>query len=221
MGQETFWPLFGLSVSTPRLELRLPREEEFGALIEIIDGGIHEPGTMPFFVSWTEAEPSARARQAAQFWWRQRASWSPDDWAFTGAVFVEGRPVGVQELSAKQFGAVRAVETGSWLGLAHQGKGLGREMREAALHLAFAGLGAEEALSGAFEDNASSLATSPAVGYEENGEAHGPRRDGAGRTIRFRMSRQGWEHHRRNDIDITGLEDCLDMFTAPAPTPIR
>ena len=86
-------------------------------------------------------------------------------------------------------------------------------MREAALHLAFAGLGAEEALSGAFEDNAASLATSRAVGYEENGEARGPRRDGAGRTIRFRMSREGWEHHRRNDIEITGLEDCLDMFT--------
>ncbi len=44
-------------------------------------------------------------------------------------------------------------------------------MREAMLHLAFAGLGAEEALSGAFEDNTASLATSRAIGYVENGEA--------------------------------------------------
>ncbi len=125
--------------------------------------------------------------------------------------------MGVQELSAKQFAALRSVETGSWLGRAHQGRGLGREMREAVLHLAFAGLGAEEALSGAFEDNVSSLATSRAVGYEENGEARGPRRDGAARTIRFRMSRQGWEGRRRADVEITGLEDCLEMFTGPAP----
>ncbi len=221
MGHESFWPLFGLSVRTPRVELRLPREDEFGALIEVIDSGIHHPDTMPFFVAWTEREPVARAREAAQFWWRQRASWSPHDWAFTGAVFVDDRPVGVQELSAKRFAAVRTVETGSWLGLPHQGKGLGRDMREAALHLAFAGLEAEEALSGAFEDNASSLATSRAVGYEENGEARAARRDGSGRTIRFRMSREMWERRRRDNIEIVGLEDCLDMFTGPASTPME
>jgi len=85
-------------------------------------------------------------------------------------------------------------------------------MREAVLHLAFEGLGAHEALSGAFEDNASSMATSRAVGYEENGEALEPRRDGAGRTLRFRLSRERWEPRRRGDIEINGLETCLEMF---------
>ena len=89
-------------------------------------------------------------------------------------------------------------------------------MREAILHLAFAGLGAEEALSGAFEDNAASLATSRAVGYAENGEARGRRRDGSGRTIRFRMGRDAWERRRRDDIEIIGLEGCLDMFVGVA-----
>ena len=107
---------------------------------------------------------------------------------------------------------MRTVETGSWLGRLHQGQGLGREMREAIVHLAFAGLGAQEALSGAFEDNVASLATSRAVGYEENGEARGARRDGAGRTIRLRMGRELWERRRRSDIEIVGLEGCLDMF---------
>ena len=112
--------------------------------------------------------------------WRHRANWSPDNWTFTGAVFVDGKPVGVQDLEAEHFRAVRSVETGSWLGRAHQGQGLGREMREAILHLAFAGLGAEEALSGAFEDNAASLATSRAVGLrgERRGERAPPRRLG-------------------------------------------
>ena len=85
------------------------------------------------------------------------------------------------------------------------------------LHLAFAGLGAEEALSGAFEDNASSLATSRAVGYEENGEARGHCRDGGGRTIRFRLGRPSWEQRRRSDIQLIGLGECLDMFVGPPP----
>jgi RimJ/RimL family protein N-acetyltransferase len=88
-------------------------------------------------------------------------------------------------------------------------------MRQAVLHLAFAGLGAEEALSDAFEDNAASLATSRTVGYVENGEALAPRRDGSGRTIRFRLDRATWERRRRDDIEIDGLDPCLDMFIEP------
>ena len=221
------WPLFGLVVRTPRLELRLPREEEFPDFVALIDEGVHDPDTMPFFVPWTDREPVRRARETAQWLWQQRANWSPDKWTFTGAVFVEGRPVGMQDVGAEHFRTVRSVETGSWLGRAHQGQGIGREMRQAILHLAFAGLGAEEALSGAFEDNAASLATSRSVGYAENGEALAPPRDGSGRTIRFRMHRTTWEPRRRDDIEIEGLEACLDMFigaespreSAAPPTP--
>jgi RimJ/RimL family protein N-acetyltransferase len=210
--QGSFWPLFDLAVRTPRLEMRLPREDEFASLIELADGGVHDPETMPFFVAWTDLEPTERARSTAQWLWRQRAEWSPHKWTFTAVGFVDGRPIGVQDVSAEHFGAVRSVQTGSWLGRAHQGKGLGREMREAILHLAFAGLGAAEALSGAFEDNAASIATSRSVGYEDNGEARARRRDGWGRTVRFRLSREVWERHRRDDIEITGLEGCLDQF---------
>jgi RimJ/RimL family protein N-acetyltransferase len=216
-GPGTFWPLFDLAVRTPRLELRLPREDEFAALIDLAGHGIHDPETMPFFVPWTDLEPEQRGRETAQWLWGHRANWSPERWTLTAAVFVEGRPVGMQDMGAQQFRAVRSVETGSWLGRSHQGQGLGREMRQAILHLAFAGLGAEEALSGAFEDNAASLATSRAVGYRENGEARGRRREGSARTIRFRLERGQWEHRRRDDIEIVGLERCLDMFIGPAP----
>jgi RimJ/RimL family protein N-acetyltransferase len=216
-GPGSFWPLFDLVVRTPRLELRLPREGEFAALIELADAGIHDPDTMPFFVPWTDLEPGLRARETAKWLWGHRANWSPDKWTFTGAVFVDGDPVGVQDVGAENFRAVRSVETGSWLGRAHQGQGIGREMREAILHLAFAGLDAQEALSGAFEDNAASLATSRAVGYEVNGEARGLRRDASGRTVRFRMGRDAWEQRRREDIEIIGLDGCRDMFIAPPP----
>jgi RimJ/RimL family protein N-acetyltransferase len=211
----SFWPLFDLVVRTPRLELRLPREEEFAALIELADRGVHDPATMPFFVPWTDLEPAQRARSTAQWMWGHRANWSSDKWTLTTGVFVDGRPVGMQDVGAENFRAVRSVETGSWLGRAHQGQGIGHEMREAILHLAFAGLGAEEALSGAFEDNAASLATSRSVGYAENGEARGRRRDGSGRTVRFRMARATWEQRRRDDIEIVGLDSCIDMFVGP------
>lgn len=55
---------------------------------------------------------------------------------------------------------LRQVSTASWLGLHHQRQGIGTEMRAAVLHLAFAGLGAVDALSGAFEDNPSSFSVS-------------------------------------------------------------
>jgi RimJ/RimL family protein N-acetyltransferase len=213
----SFWPLFDLVVRTPRLELRLPEEPEFAALIELADAGIHDPDTMPFFVPWTDLEPAPRARETAKWLWSHRANWSPDKWTFTAGVFIDGHPAGMQDIGAEHFRAVRSVETGSWLGRAYQGQGIGREMREAILHLAFAGLGAEEALSGAFEDNEASLATSRAVGYEENGEGRGRRRDSSGRTLRFRMSRDAWEQRRRGDIEIVGLDSCLDMFVGPPP----
>jgi RimJ/RimL family protein N-acetyltransferase len=214
-GGASFWPLFDLVVRTPRLEWRLPREEEFQSLVDLAAQGVHDPDTMPFFVPWTDFPPAQRSVSTSQWLWGHRANWSVDKWTFTGAAFVDGEPVGMQDIEAADFRSVRAVESGSWLGRAHQGQGLGRELREAMLHFAFDGLGAEEALSGAFEDNAASLATSRAIGYAENGEARGKRRDGSARTIRFRLDRATWEQRRRDDIEIVGLESCRHMFVGP------
>ena len=211
-GPQSFWPLFDLVVRTPRLEIRLPREDEFADLLALIVGGIHDPATMPFTTPFTDRPSPQRERESAQWWWRQRAEWSADKWNLTGAVFVDGRVVGVQDINAEHFATVRSVATGSWLGLAHQGQGLGREMRQAILHLAFAGLGAEEALSGAFFDNAPSLATSRSVGYQTNGEVLAARRDGSARLVNLRIDRPTWEGRRRDDIEIIGLDGCLDMF---------
>jgi RimJ/RimL family protein N-acetyltransferase len=213
-GGHAFWPLFDLVVRTPRLEIRLPREEEFGALLALIADGIHDPATMPFTAPWTDRPSPARDRESAQWWWRQRAEWAAEKWSLTGAVFVDGEVVGVQDMNAEHFATLRSVHTGSWLGRAHQGRGLGKEMRQAILHLAFAGLGTQEAHSGAFFDNEASLATSRAVGYQPNGEAVGPRRDGAARMLNVRIDRATWEERRRDDIELVGLEGCLDMFIA-------
>jgi RimJ/RimL family protein N-acetyltransferase len=72
----------------------------------------------------------------------------------------------VQSVRGERFREQRTVDTGSWLGRAFQGQGLGTEMRAAALYLAFTGLGAAVATSGAIEGNPQSLGVSRKLGYE-------------------------------------------------------
>ena len=96
---------------------------------------------------------------------------------------------------SEQFRTLRTFETGSWLGKEFQGRGIGKEMRAATLHLGFAGFGAEEATTTAFADNARSLGVTRSLGYEADGRALKLQRDRAGESLRFRMTRA---HGRRS-----------------------
>lgn len=207
-----YWPLYDLRVTTPRLEIRLPSEDDLYRLLALADAGIHDPGMMPFTIPWTDVDPPRRHRESLQWWWSQRAQWRSEDWSFSGAVFVDDEPAGIQDLSAKDFAARRVVSTGSWLGRAYQGRGLGKEMRSAILHLAFDGLGAHEAHTRAFADNAPSLGVTRAMGYVENGHEVVLRRGRPARSIAFCLDRAGWATRRRPDIIVNGLETCRDMF---------
>ncbi len=108
-------------------------------------------------------------RGTLQHHWSVRAALGPDDWTITFLVRQEGEVVGTQGLSGKDYGTTREVSTGSWLGRGHQGRGIGSEMRAAVLLLAFDHLGAGSARSGAFTDNAASLAVSRKLGYRADG----------------------------------------------------
>ena len=188
-------------------------------MLGVVDRGIHDPATMPFLFPWTDVPSPERERASLQFWWRSRADWSPDSWVFNGAVFVDGRPVGMQDMRAKTFSSLRTVSTGSWLGREHQGRGLGKEMRAAVLHLAFEGLGAVEARSGAWNDNLVSHRVSQSLGYRQLEGALALRRGKPDRLVEFVLDRDTWLARRRNDIEITGLEPCLELFGAAAAAP--
>ena len=205
-----YWPLFDLRVRTPRLEVRLPRDEELAELAALAAAGVHDPETMPFAIPWTDAASPELEREALRWWWRQRAEWVPGAWTLTGGVFEGGRIVGVQDLSARDFATTRVVKTGSWLGMAYQGRGIGTEMRAAVLHLAFAGLGALEAHSAAWHDNPASLAVSRKLGYRENGCELTARRGRPERMVNLRLERDWWTP--RDDITIEGLEPCRELF---------
>jgi RimJ/RimL family protein N-acetyltransferase len=209
------WPLLGLRLATSRLELRLPTDTELGDLADLVVAGLHRPGTTPFLVSWPYLPPAERARAFLQGQWRDRGSWSPGAWSLGLAVFCDGRPVGMQELSATDFGTVREVGSFSWLGLRHHGQGIGTEMRAAVLDLAFAGLGAAEATSGAFEDNGPSLRVSAKLGYEPDGIERLAADGRTTTTRRLRLSRRRWEEFRQVPVTISGLGPCLPMFGVP------
>src|SRR6187551_2377269 len=137
------WPLFDLTVTTPRLELRFIDDTLGPELAELAALGIHDPAVMPFGIEWTDVPPPQLQRNSLQWYWNCRATWQPTSWRCEFVVLVDGEVVGSTSLFADQFAALRRFETGSWLGRAHQGKGLGKEMRAATLHLGFAGLGAQ------------------------------------------------------------------------------
>jgi RimJ/RimL family protein N-acetyltransferase len=210
-------PVFALEVRTPRLVLRYPDDEDALALAELGAEGVHEPTTMPFSIPWTAVPPPHQQRNTLGFLWDQRSTAQRDDWHLPLATVVDGEVVGTQGLLAASWSVLRQVETGSWLGRAHQGQGIGTEMRAAALHLAFAGFGAVRATTGAWEDNAASLAVTRHLGYRPNGDQRAVR-DGEAVVMRgFAMDRAEWEPMRRDDIELVGAEAVAELFGTERP----
>lgn len=204
------WPLFDLRVRTSRLELRLPTTDELSELAELSVDGVHDPAFMPFLVPWTDEPPAQRARSVMQYHWRQLAAWSPENWSLNFVVLHDGVVIGTQEIFGKNFAVLKEFGSGSWLGQRYQGNGFGTEMRAAILHLGFAGLCGEYAVSGAFDDNAASLGVSHRLGYRSDGAGRFVRRGAAAGFTRLRLHRSEWS--RREDMVIAGLDDCREMF---------
>ncbi|GAB3532411.1 GNAT family protein [Arthrobacter tecti] len=163
------WPLFDLELRTPRLRLALVRDEQLPEVVDAVLAGIHDPSVMPFSVPWTEAPREQLIRETAKHQWRQRCTVEPGNWTLNFAVEFEGRVVGMQDVSARDFALLRTVHSGSWLTQAVQGQGLGKEMRAAVVLFAFDYLNATAALSEAAEWNGASLGVSKSLGYRANG----------------------------------------------------
>ena len=206
------WPLFGLRLRTPRLELRLPSLADLDELAGLAAEGVHDPAVMPFGVPWTDVPPDQRARNLLQFHLRQLGAWSPQDWTLNLVVDSGGTIVGTQGLSGRDFALLREVHTGSWLGQRYHRQGIGTEMRAAVLHLAFAGLGAEFATSTAFSDNAASRGVSRKLGYQPDGIERQVSRGRPAELHRLRLDRAGWQAHQHVEVEISGLDGCLPSF---------
>jgi RimJ/RimL family protein N-acetyltransferase len=209
------FPLYGLVLRTPRLELRLPSLEQLAALGELAGEGVHDPALMPFTVPWTDQPPAERARSVVQHHWEVLARLNPAGWTLPLVVLSGAEPVGFQDVGGADFGITREVATGSWLGRRHHGRGIGTEMRAAVLHLAFAGLGADYAISAAATDNPASRAVSRKLGYAADGIERVAVRGAVSEHVRFRLDRATWAAHRTVPVEIEGLEACRELLGAP------
>ena len=200
-------PLFGLRLRTRRLELRLPTVDELGQLREVALAGIHPPEFMPFTVAWTD-DPTLG--DFLDYHEMRRREWSVDRWHLELGVWLDAKPVGVQALTATDFPVTRTVMTGSWLGRRFQAQGVGTEMRTAVVQLAFRGLGAKVARSGAIEGNSASLRVSEKLGYRIVGNGTvSPRGVEVGHTD-LEVRRADWRPP--SAVEIDGLAPCLGVF---------
>lgn len=213
-------PLFDLRIRTPRLELRLGSDSDVRALGELAERGVHPPQEMPFSVPWTDGigEPSF-VDDFVAYHREQLASWSPEDWHLPLLVWFEGELVGEQSLFGRDFAHKREVSTGSWLGMAFQRRGIGTEMRSAALQLAFAGLGAGVASSAWLDGNDSSRGVSERLGYLPAGTHSESPRGVAVTAHDLRLGRADWRSPV--PVEITGLEPALALLGADQPSERR
>ena len=202
-------PLARLRLRTPRLELRIATVAELRQLHEVAAAGIHDPAEMPFGVAWTDSlsEASFIAHHADKL-----AAFAPGDWSVAFVAFHDGQPIGVQEIRGEHFAQRGIVDTGSWLGTAWQGQGLGTEMRAAVLELAFTGLGAALATSGAIQGNPQSLGVSRKLGYERVGAHTVSPRGVAVEHADLELRRDRFQSPV--PVEIGGLETLLPLFGA-------
>lgn len=206
------WPLFDLRLRTPRLELRLPTDEDLLALVALARRGVHDLPRSPFLVPWDEPGSPAFERQFLLHWWGRRAAWSPTSWNLGLVAVADGAPVGMQDLQGSNFGRTRTVATGSWLGLEHQRQGYGTEMRAAVLWLAFEELGAAVAESGYLEGNAASARVSGKLGYRPNGERLIDAEPGTERVERLvRVTQETWVRDLV-PVVVEGMDACRGLF---------
>ncbi len=200
------WPLFGLRIRTPRLELTPVQDSDLPGLIEAALAGIHDPTVMPFCVPWTDATGDEFIRETVKYQWSVRARVQPDNWTVNFAVVHDGRVLGVQDLGTKDFSVTKTVTTGSWLSSPSQGSGFGKEMRAAVLLLAFDHLGAEIAESDAAVWNQASLGVSRALGYRDNGVTRSVARPGELQEVQQLRVTVGDFIRPDWDITVSGLE---------------
>jgi RimJ/RimL family protein N-acetyltransferase len=213
------FPLLGLRLTTPRLELRLPSPDDLAALADVAADGIHQSDAVPFIVRWTDGTPAETARSVILFHWRELGAWTARDWSLNLTVFRAGTVVGTQGIGARELAVTREVRTSSWLGRRYQGQGIGTEMRAAVLHLAFVGLGAEEAVSGALAHNQASLSVSRKLGYQPDGHRRHAVLGKMTIEHRLRLTRAAWERHRTIPVSIEGLPPCRPLFGIDSALP--
>jgi len=207
------YPPLNVQVHTPRLSLLGATDDLLERLVPVVRRGVATTEPWPFDDPMSLYKDSPEREWAwLRAVWAGRGRVGDSFWRLYFVVVVDGEPVGMQDLIGADFSTFGMVTTFSWLGPDARGRGLGREMRQAALHLAFEGFGARQATSDAFTDNHASNHVSRALGYQPNGSDWATRRGEAAELNRWRLTREEWSAGRRDDIELGGVAECLPVL---------
>jgi len=210
-----YWPLFDLRLRIGDLELRPMTEADLTPLADELPEDLEQdPAATTYDVG------DARVRRGVvlhQGYWKHYGSWRPEAWRLNFVVREGGRLTGVQELEGNDFATLRTVDTSSYLRVDARRRGLGKAMRAAVLALAFGPLGAEVAITSAWQDNHASLGVSRSLGYQPNGES---RMDRGGNGVdvlsHLLLKRDAWLASRQAEgVEIDGFDPCRPFFGLP------
>ena len=198
------WPMLWLRLNTPHLEFRHPSDQELGQLADLAAEGIHEPDQTASPCPRSGLPPAERAFGGAA------ALAAPRE--LVGGRLAPGPRSPRRRPDRRPAEPRRSRLRDRWQGQhlllarsAPPGRGIGTERRATGLHLAFAGIDATKATSGAFDDNTPSLTVSRKLGYELDGIERHAVRGRATTTRRLRLSRVQWQKNQRIPVSITGL----------------
>jgi RimJ/RimL family protein N-acetyltransferase len=170
---------------------------------------------MPFGFPWTDVPASELGINTLRHFWSQRATLRPGDWKLNFLIRVDGKVIGEQSIEARDFAVTREVSTGSWLGQRYQGRGYGTEMRAAVLSFAFDHLGALQARTSAYADNAASLHVSRSLGYVDDGTLRDSRRGEPAIQLRLLLTADRFASFRPHwKLEADGVEACLPLLIA-------
>jgi RimJ/RimL family protein N-acetyltransferase len=211
---EEIWPVFGLRVEAGPVELSAICDDDIPLLVDLASRGIHEPGAMPFAIPWSTA--TDLGHKMAAYYWRTRAEFSPKAWTLDLVVRHEGVVVGCQGFHTRDFLVTHTGETGSWLGRAYHGRGIGTLMRQAICVTLFDHLGAEEITSAAFLDNPASLAVSRKLGYIHNGQTRRQRREGELAVTQQLILRPDFLVRPMHPVQVEGAAAVRQLIGLPA-----
>lgn len=213
MEPSQIWPVLGLRLTTADLLLRPAVGDDALTLGAIVPDDL---GLDPSSARYDVVEEENRRAAVVQGVWRAWGTWSTDAWILPFVVVHDGAAVGWQTLEGEQFPVLRTVDSASWLVPSMRGRGLGRQMRTAVLTLAFDHLGAEAAITSAWQDNHASLGVSRRLGYTDNGVELHPRLE-HGATARdtmlhLRLTRQDWAARQSPPVEVAGVDACRPFF---------
>lgn len=205
------WPMFGLRLGTPDLELRHLTEADLPHVVAILPADAEQDPAAQRYAGLDEA--TNRAVVVHQDYWRARGAWSPESWSLSFGAYLGDELVGCQGLEGADFATLRTVDSWSFLAVPHRRRGLGQQMRAAVLALAFGPLAARWAVSSSWTDNHAALGVSHALGYVDNGVVSHRRGDRAGEMAHLRLSRRSWLASSWSArVTVEGADACLPWF---------